>query len=201
MSLDGFIAGPDVSIAHPMGVGGERLHEWLFAPDRDAADTQVAGEMFSHQTTGAVLMGNTTFTVGEAPWGDDGAFGMPCFVVTRHARPMLRKQETTFTFVTRGLADAFEQARRAATGKNVNVMGANTIQQVLAAGVLDSSTSASSQWPLVQECLSSAEVATSSRELAPLNLQPQRTSGCACASRDSPTGSMKRAVYSLDVCL
>jgi dihydrofolate reductase len=137
MSLDGFIAGPDVSIAHPMGVGGERLHEWLFAPDRDAADSQTAGEMFSHETTGAVLMGNTTFTVGEAPWGDDGAFGMPCFVVTRHARPMLRKQETTFTFVTSGLADAFEQARRAAAGKNVNVMGANTIQQVLAAGAVD----------------------------------------------------------------
>ena len=47
MSLDGFIAGPDVSIAHPMGVGGERLHEWLFAPDRDAADTQAASEMFA----------------------------------------------------------------------------------------------------------------------------------------------------------
>src|SRR6187200_1284282 len=137
MSLDGFIAGPDVSIAHPMGVGGKRLHEWLFEAGRDGADSQVAGEMFSHETTGAVLMGNTTFTVGEAPWGDDGAFGMPCFVVTNHARPMLRKQQTTFTFVTSGLPDAFEHARRAAGEKNVNVMGANTIQQVLAAGVLD----------------------------------------------------------------
>ena len=65
MSLDGFIAGPDVSIAHPMGVGGERLHEWLFAARRDAADAQVAGEMYSHETTGAVLMGNTTFTAAK----------------------------------------------------------------------------------------------------------------------------------------
>ena len=82
MSLDGFIAGPDVSVAHPMGVGGERLHEWLFAAARDAGDAKVAGEMFAHDTTGAVLIGNTTFTAGEAPCGDDGAFGMPCFVVT-----------------------------------------------------------------------------------------------------------------------
>jgi hypothetical protein len=30
MSLDGFMTGPDVGTEHPMGRGGERLHEWLF---------------------------------------------------------------------------------------------------------------------------------------------------------------------------
>jgi hypothetical protein len=30
MSLDGYVAGPDQSIAHPLGLGGLRLHEWLF---------------------------------------------------------------------------------------------------------------------------------------------------------------------------
>jgi hypothetical protein len=30
MSLDGFIAGPDVREAQPMGGGGERRHEWMF---------------------------------------------------------------------------------------------------------------------------------------------------------------------------
>ena len=30
MSLDGFIAGPNQSVNDPLGVGGERLHEWAF---------------------------------------------------------------------------------------------------------------------------------------------------------------------------
>ena len=31
MSLDGYAAGPDQSLEHPLGVGGTRLHEWAFA--------------------------------------------------------------------------------------------------------------------------------------------------------------------------
>ena len=34
MSLDGFIAGPNVSVTAPLGEGGERLHEWIFADAR-----------------------------------------------------------------------------------------------------------------------------------------------------------------------
>ena len=30
MSLDGFVAGPDQSVEHPLGIGGMRLHEWVF---------------------------------------------------------------------------------------------------------------------------------------------------------------------------
>lgn len=29
MSLDGYVAGPDVSAQDPWGVGGERLFEWF----------------------------------------------------------------------------------------------------------------------------------------------------------------------------
>ena len=29
MSVDGFIAGPDDGPEHGLGVGGERLHDWL----------------------------------------------------------------------------------------------------------------------------------------------------------------------------
>src|SRR6478672_8492773 len=30
MSLDGFVAGPDQSVDNPLGIGGMRLHEWVF---------------------------------------------------------------------------------------------------------------------------------------------------------------------------
>jgi hypothetical protein len=39
MSLDGFVAGPDQSPDDPLGVGGLRLHEWVFA-------TRAGREMF-----------------------------------------------------------------------------------------------------------------------------------------------------------
>ena len=29
MSLDGFVAGPEQSVENPLGIGGERLHEWV----------------------------------------------------------------------------------------------------------------------------------------------------------------------------
>ena len=34
MSLDGFIAGPNVGDEEPMGEGGEQLHHWLFDKTR-----------------------------------------------------------------------------------------------------------------------------------------------------------------------
>ena len=30
VSVDGYAAGPDQSLQNPIGVGGSRLHEWLF---------------------------------------------------------------------------------------------------------------------------------------------------------------------------
>ncbi len=29
ISLDGFVAGPEQSVENPLGIGGERLHEWV----------------------------------------------------------------------------------------------------------------------------------------------------------------------------
>jgi hypothetical protein len=31
MSLDGYVAGPGQSVKDPLGIGGMRLHEWVFA--------------------------------------------------------------------------------------------------------------------------------------------------------------------------
>src|SRR2546429_9983927 len=30
MSIDGYVAGPGQDLEHPLGVGGPRLHEWVF---------------------------------------------------------------------------------------------------------------------------------------------------------------------------
>jgi hypothetical protein len=37
LSLDGFVTGPDVGPDEPMGRGGERLHDWMFAGRSSAA--------------------------------------------------------------------------------------------------------------------------------------------------------------------
>ncbi len=31
MSLDGYVAGPNQGVANPLGEGGLRLHDWVFA--------------------------------------------------------------------------------------------------------------------------------------------------------------------------
>src|SRR6186997_358600 len=66
MSLDGFIAGPNVGPGNGLGDGGERLHEWVFAggnqrgmPGRPPG---VNGEVYDEMmATGAVVAGRGTF--------------------------------------------------------------------------------------------------------------------------------------------
>jgi dihydrofolate reductase len=72
-------------------------------------------------------------------WGEDPPFHAPVFVVTHNARePLEMEGGTTFHFVTAGVAAAVEQARAAAGGRDVMVAGgAATVQQVMAAGLLD----------------------------------------------------------------
>jgi dihydrofolate reductase len=138
MSLDGFVAAPGVCVEHPLGEGGECLHAWLLGgPNVTTADDhRVADEMF--EATGAFVLGRRTFDVGEGPWGEDGAFGKPCFVLTHRARPTLQRGATTFAFVTDGIDSALAQARAAAGGGNVCVMGgAEVAQQFLRAGLVD----------------------------------------------------------------
>ena len=136
MSLDCFIAGPNDDV--------ERLHEWIF---RDALTRPVvrggttygSNEVLeeSFKTTGAVVMGRRTFDIGEGSWGDNPPFQVPCFVLSHDAREEAAKGATTFTFVTNGIESALTQAKAAAGDKHVGVMGANTAQQCIKAGLLD----------------------------------------------------------------
>ena len=78
MSVDGFTAGPNQSVEHPLGIGGGQLHEWAFklAAWRRShgmeggevnASTELAEE--SHENIGATVMGRNMFGGGPGPWG------------------------------------------------------------------------------------------------------------------------------------
>lgn len=122
VSLDGFAAGPDISVEHPMGIGGERLHEWLFQDDaaQVAVDSEQTRDL--HITTGAVIIGRRTFDIGVGLW-QDTPFPVPTFVITHEPRAQLPMKSATFTFVTEGIQDALQQARSAAGDRNVLIMG------------------------------------------------------------------------------
>jgi dihydrofolate reductase len=156
ISLDGFVAGPNQSLENPIGEGGMRLHEWLFATaswrrqqgdvgGAEGADSEVIDEVI--QGVGAYVMGRKMFGGGPGRWnqdwkgwwGDEPPYHTPVFVLTHHPRPPLAMLGgTTFTFVTDGIASALEQARAAAGDQNVSIAGgASAIRQYLAAGSLD----------------------------------------------------------------
>jgi dihydrofolate reductase len=158
VSLDGFVAGPDASLEHPLGVGGEALHEWAYELESfqrlhgeeggvDNEDSKLLEEAFA--ANGAIIMGRKMFSGGSGPWeddpnadawwGDNPPFGVPVFVLTHHPRERVEKEGgTSFTFVTDGIESALEQARAAAGEKVVAIAGgAEVIQQYLRAGVVD----------------------------------------------------------------
>lgn len=120
MSPDGFMTGPDVGPEHPMGVGGERLHEWLFDESVEGRpDAEVARELSA--TVGAVEIGRRTFDVGLEPWGDV-PYPVPCFVLTYESREELPMASGTFTFVDGSIPSALELAQAAAANRDVLLM-------------------------------------------------------------------------------
>jgi dihydrofolate reductase len=132
-SVDGFVARPGITPEHPFGPGGLVLHEWM---EGDATDRAIVDEFFAG--TGAFVIGRRTFDLGEEPWGDEGTFRKPSFVVTNEERADLVKGPTTFAFVTGGVEEAVRRAREAAGDANVCVMGgASIVQQAFAAGLVD----------------------------------------------------------------
>lgn len=157
-SVDGFVAGPDITLEEPLGKGGENLHDWVtrLASWRsqhglEGGETGPDDELMQAipQRVGAVVMGRKMFSGGSGPWesdpnadawwGDNPPFHVPVFVLTHYERdPQVKEGGTTFTFVTDGFDSAFEQARAAAGDKDVQVSGgASVVQQALRAQVLD----------------------------------------------------------------
>jgi dihydrofolate reductase len=157
VSLDGFVAGPDQSPDHPLGVGGMDLHQWVFGLEVWRRQQGLEGGEVTESTpvveeaqanVGAVVMGRNMFGGGPGPWGDDpwrGWWGeeppyrTQVFVVTHHPRePLPMRGGTTFHFVTDGIEPALARAREAAGGTDVLIAGgASVVRQCLAAGLVD----------------------------------------------------------------
>ena len=154
VSMDGFGAGPDQSVEHPLGKRGEELMSWFFptrafrsmmgkeggTEDR-FADAGMAG-------FGAFILGRNMFGHSRGAWPDDGWKGWwgdnppyhaPTFILTHHPRsPIVMEGGTTFYFVTDGIESALAQAKAAAGDLDVKIGGGtSTVRQYLMAGAID----------------------------------------------------------------
>lgn len=158
LSLDGFVAGPGQSVQEPLGVGGERLHEWVVAlgiwrraHGKEGGEVNESTTVMDNELAniGATIMGRNMFGGGPGPWSDtdpwkgwwgrNPPFHHPVFVLTHHARaPLTMEGGTSFTFVTDGIESALAQARHAADEKDVALAGgARVAQQYLNADLVD----------------------------------------------------------------
>jgi dihydrofolate reductase len=133
-------------VEEPLGVDGERLHDWAFAGEEGpASDADIAAR--HGEGVGAYLMGRKMFGPPDREsdldwrgwWGEDPPYHVPVFVLTHHARQDLPMDGgTVFHFVTDGIEAALAQARKAAGTANVQISGgASTAQQYLKAGLVD----------------------------------------------------------------
>lgn len=147
ISADGFSAGLNQTEERPFGDDagdgfGNRLHDWIFTSpeETEAQYARLAANK-------AFILGRNMFgpVRGEWDrdwngwWGDDPPYHTPVFVLTHYPRdPQPMDGGTTFYFVTDGIESALQQARDVPGDGNIAVMGgANTINQYLAAGLID----------------------------------------------------------------
>ena len=157
MSLDGFSAGPDQDLEHPLGTTGPEIMEWFFPTrtfreqhgeeggevgiDNDFAARSMSGK-------GAWILGRNMFGPIRGPWlnedwkgwwGDEPPYHVPTFILTHHARESIEmKGSTTFHFVTDGIHSALQQAKAAAGEKDIRIGGGPaTVRQYLQARLID----------------------------------------------------------------
>ncbi|MEN0130156.1 MAG: dihydrofolate reductase family protein [Brevundimonas sp.] len=139
MSLDGFVADSDDGVAE--------VFDWYSTGDVEVRTggsdpmtfrlSEPSAAHFQDLTSrlGAVLTGRRTFEVAQG-WGGNHAWG-PAFVLAHDVPAGWPRPGSSVSFVTDGVHSAVRQAKAAAAGKDVGVHGADTIQQLLNAGLLD----------------------------------------------------------------
>ena len=159
MSLDGFVAGPDQSVDNPLGIGGMRLHEWVFplavwramhgleggevnestpVVEESLAEHRRHGDGAQHVRRPSRAAGTREAVerlVGRRPAVPSSRCS--CSRTTRASRSSSRAGPPSRSSPS-GIEPALEQARRAAGGKDVSLAGgAKAAQQYLAAGLVD----------------------------------------------------------------
>lgn len=145
ISLDGYGAGPEQDIDHPLGRGGTELPPWLTATrtfqrthGQDGGSTGVDDDFAARgfENVGSWILGRKLFgpirgdwtdESWKGWWGDEPPYHCPVYVLTHHGRTPIEMQgDTTFQFVTGGIHEALDRARAAAGGQDVRVGAART---------------------------------------------------------------------------
>lgn len=156
ISADGYGAGPEQSLEHPLGKGAS-FHNWLTGSrcfkmmtgqdggnegvDNGFAERSMAG-------LGAWVMGRNMFGPVRGPWpdgdwkgwwGDNPPYHCPVYVLTHHARaPLEMDGGTVFHFVTEGPDKALALARAAAGEQDIRIGGGvSTVRHYLKTGAID----------------------------------------------------------------
>ena len=157
MSVDGYAAGPDQSEENPLGVGAERLHEWIFetaagqrmiggsggADDVDSAFVEEGFDNIGSWIVGRNMFGPIRGEWGDSDWrgwwGDTPPYHCDVYVLTHHARaPLSMDGGTTFHFTADPIEDVLARAFDSAAGQDVRLGGgAATVRQFMRAGLVD----------------------------------------------------------------
>jgi dihydrofolate reductase len=156
VSRDGFGAGEGQTFERPFGHANPMdLMAWAGAtaswPNRtEPGGSRGLDDYFTRDFTnniGAEIMGRNKFGYQRGPWedlewqgwwGDEPPFHTPVFVLTHHLRPSFTLSDTTFHFLDATPADALEQAKAAADGKDVRLGGGTyTVREFLDADLVD----------------------------------------------------------------
>src|SRR5947209_5486594 len=142
VSVDGFVTGPDDRPGQGLGVGGERLHNWVFGGpwtyDGEHRFDAMSGEDKAYYADltgriGAGIAGRGMYEAAGA-WGGTNPFPGTLVVLTHRTDDA---HDESFTFAG-DLGDALRLAREAAGDKAVGIAGgADVIRQALAAGEVD----------------------------------------------------------------
>jgi dihydrofolate reductase len=143
VSADGYATGLNQREEKPFGdIDESWLHGWMFdTPDENRAEVDAIVD------SGATIMGRNMFgpVRGEWDrdwrgwWGANPPYHNAVFVLTHHAHdPIEMEGGTTFHFVTDGIESALDRARAGAGDRDISIAGgARTVNQYLAAGLLD----------------------------------------------------------------
>ena len=133
MSLDGFITAANPRPEAGLGDDGLQLFEWT-----NSADPRNREIVESGFSTGAVIVGRTTYDLSIPYWGADGPLGsarVPTVVIS-HSVPQDVPEGNVYTFVNEVEA-AFETAKQLAGDQDVSMVGSKIGQQFLKLGLID----------------------------------------------------------------